>query len=374
MLSKTDSTLGNSFSLKRFFKGLLLVALSTLAAGISGLLTVLLMFWFTRQNFAVDSHEKHGISNQQASRLGGVAVAFCAFCVYWISISLPLGVESLDRMDESLLSTPAFYALVIGAVGFCDDVFGRLSPRIRIALTAIIFSACLLINPDYIPSNIGMPFVDSLLDIYPMAFVLCLIACVGMLNATNMADGANGLMPLVFMGTFFGFALITGELIYFALTMALMVFALFNVLSGKLFLGDSGSYGLGALAAIGAIKIMSATGAEVWLFLCLAAYPVIDFFASVTRRMLAGRSPLSADSDHMHNRLYRFFRKMLFSPLAANSVSGITIGIGTTGVAVVLLKFWSATSNNWIGLFAVYIAVYLAAFVFLNSNKAINND
>lgn len=349
---------------KRFARALLVVVICAVIAGVSGILTALLMFWMTRQNFAVDSHQKHGISHQRASRLGGVAVAFCALCIYWISVGMSL---PLERLGVSLMTAPVTYAVLIGIVGLCDDACGHLPAHLRLLLTAVLFAACLAINPNIIPTGIGIVGIDSLLSIKPLAFFLCLIACVGLLNATNMADGANGLMPLVFMGTFYGFFTLSGELVYLAVTMGLMVFALFNVLFGKLFLGDSGSYGLGAMAVLGAIKLMSEIDAQVWVFLCFAAYPVIDFFVSIVRRKLAGRSPLSADSDHMHNRLFRYLRSFNLSPLMANSISGLTISIATTGVSIILLTYWSTSATSWIVLFFSLIMVYLIAFRLLPS-------
>lgn len=347
-----------------FFKTLLLVILCGIIAGIAGVLTIVLMYWMTHQPFAIDSHEKHGISHQRASRLGGIAVAFCAFCIYWLSIGMDI---PLARSGEVIFSNPVTYALLVGLIGFCDDVLGHISARARILLSALIFTSCFIANPGYIPAGIGVPGLDAMLTYVWIAIPLCVFGCLGMLNATNMADGANGLMPLVFMGSFYGFFITTGELVYFALTMGLMIFGLFNVLSGKLFLGDAGTYGLGAMAALSAIKIMSQTGAEVWFFLCLAAYPVIDFFASMTRRMISGRSPLSADSDHMHNRLYRCFSGYLGSPLLANSASGLTLSLATTGVSVALLSYWHTSSINWITLFAALAVFYLVAFYMLPS-------
>jgi len=355
-----------SLSKRKIAQNTIFVLLCAFIAGITGVLTAALMFWMAHQKIAQDDHLKHGISHQKASRLGGLAVAICAAVIYWIYSGLPL---ELLRVTSGVLANPISYATLIGLVGLYDDVNGHLSARIRLVLTTLVFAAWLLLNLDYIPSAIGIPLLDSVLQITPIAFLLCLLACVALLNATNMADGANGLMPLVFMGTFYAYALMTSELIYLALTMALMVFTLFNVLSGKLFLGDAGSYGLGALAALGAVKIISETEAEVWLFLCLAAYPIIDFLVSVTRRKVAGRSPLSPDSDHMHNRLYRYVRGFISSPLVANSISGLTISIATTGIAVVLLRFWAVDSNYWIALFACIVAIYLVAYSLLPTNE-----
>jgi UDP-GlcNAc:undecaprenyl-phosphate/decaprenyl-phosphate GlcNAc-1-phosphate transferase len=359
-------TLKNEQTATRIAKALLLIFICALLAGVSGVLTALLMFWMTRQDFAVDNQDKHGISHQRASRLGGVAVGFCALCIYWISVGLSL---PLERLGISLLASPVPYAVLIGIVGLCDDACGHLSAYLRIMLTSILFAAFLVINQGIIPQDIGILGIDALLATRSIAYLLCLFACLGMLNATNMADGANGLMPLVFMGTFYGYFVLSGELLYLAVTMGLMVFTIFNVLSGRLFLGDSGSYGLGALAALGALKLMSEIGAEVWFFLCLAAYPVIDFFVSIVRRKLAGKSPLSPDSDHMHNRVYRLFRRTISSPLMANSLSGLTISIGTTGVSVALLSLWSVDSRYWVLLFLCIVVIYLFLYLALPPNE-----
>lgn len=49
--------------------------LVTAAFGLSGLIMILIMQLMTMQSYAVDSVDKHGISQAKSSRLGGVAVA-----------------------------------------------------------------------------------------------------------------------------------------------------------------------------------------------------------------------------------------------------------------------------------------------------------
>ena len=343
-----------------------------LIAGIPGILTVILMFWLSRQTFAVDSHEKHGISHQQASRLGGVAVAFGALSIYWlvIALNLPITASTTDFSSSPIV----WCSLIIGLLGLLDDLTGGLSAVLRLLIAAGIFAFCLFLMPEVVPQRIGVFLVDGMMDWRPVAYLLTLVVCIGLLNATNMADGANGLMPLVFMGSFYAYMLISGELLYLAVSMSLLIFTLFNVLSGRLFLGDAGSYGLGALAALGAMQLVADGEASIWLLLCLAAYPVIDFFVSCVRRLLDGRSPLSPDSDHLHNRLYRFYRQWLPTPLLANSASGLSISLATTGITLWLLMYWEATSSNWIILFSLYIAIYALAFWWLTTFCKLNKD
>jgi hypothetical protein len=53
----------------------IMALLATAAFGLSGLIMILIMQLMTMQSYAVDSMDKHGISQVQSSRLGGVAVA-----------------------------------------------------------------------------------------------------------------------------------------------------------------------------------------------------------------------------------------------------------------------------------------------------------
>ena len=346
-----------------FAKSFVLVLCCYLIAGISGILTVALMFWLSRQTFAVDSQDKHGISHQQSSRLGGVAVAFGALSIYWLAIALNLPITAFDTGFSS--SPIVWCSLIIGLLGLLDDLTGGISALVRIVIAATVFALCLFLMPEVVPKSIGVFFVDGMMDWRPVAYLLTLVACIGLLNATNMADGANGLMPLVFMGSFYAYMLVSGELLYLAVSMSLLIFTLFNVVLGRLFLGDAGSYGLGALAALGAMHLVSEGQASIWLLLCLASYPVIDFFVSCIRRLADGRSPLSADSEHLHNRVYRAYRAFLPTPLLANSAAGLSISLITTGISLWLLMHWQVNSSNWAGLFVFYIGLYALVFWWL---------
>jgi hypothetical protein len=53
----------------------IMALLATAAFGLSGLIMILIMQLMTMQSYAVDSVDKHGISQAPSSRLGGVAVA-----------------------------------------------------------------------------------------------------------------------------------------------------------------------------------------------------------------------------------------------------------------------------------------------------------
>ena len=61
----TDKELGKLF---------IMIVLASLLFGVFGLIGMLVMQWVTRQRYAKDHFEKHGISQVSASRLGGAVI------------------------------------------------------------------------------------------------------------------------------------------------------------------------------------------------------------------------------------------------------------------------------------------------------------
>ena len=54
-----------------------MMLLAAIFFGLSGLVMMIILQWITRQSYAKDSVDKHGISTVSASRLGGAAVVAC---------------------------------------------------------------------------------------------------------------------------------------------------------------------------------------------------------------------------------------------------------------------------------------------------------
>ena len=81
-------------------------------------------------------------------------------------------------------------------------------------------------------------------------------------------------------------------------------------LAGALFLGDAGSYSIGATIGIlmiycyhNADGALTMTTVVLWLLV-----PVIDCLRVMVARLVQGRSPLMADKNHLHHRLARQWR------------------------------------------------------------------
>ena len=148
------------------------------------------------------------------------------------------------------------------------------------------------------------------------------------------------------------------------------LFLIFNVISGRLFLGDAGAYGLAAGVALAGLFFYGQGIFSAPFLAVLLAYPCIEILVSMTRRILQRRSMFLPDNDHLHNRVHAYFKRQFKSANMANSVTGLSISAATAGVALVgyLGEWWPVTGSEWLMVFFLQCGLY--GVVFLGTAKA----
>lgn len=143
---------------------------------------------------------------------------------------------------------------------------------------------------------------------WPLTFLFLL----GVTNAINLADGLDGLaggttlLSLAALGLLAlssGLGFVGGVAI--AIMGAILGFLRFNTHPARVFMGDGGSQILGFSAAVLAVVLTQdqSTPLSSALPLLLLGIPIIDTLMVMTQRILEGRSPFSADRNHIHHRL-----------------------------------------------------------------------
>ena len=239
-----------------------------------------------------------------ASRLGGAAIFFSR-------LGLMLAGYYNGYLGDKSGGPAGSYWIDWFAVGCCgtlglvEDLRNdTLSPRSRLLTKLLIFAIVIGFWPLLIPIDIGLPGLDALMVLPAVGWFLSVIFCVGFINSANMADVANGLMPGIMTIAYSLFYLNIGEFVYAAMMAACVLFTIFNVISGRLFLGDTGAYGLGASLVISALYLFSQNVFSAAFLACLFAYPCIDFVVTLIRRYKAGRSIFLPDNDHLYNRIH----------------------------------------------------------------------
>ena len=324
---------------------------------------IIFLQWLTRRSYAKDNVQKHGISKTGASRLGGFAIFI--FSIGLLVTGTYLEVASLPvGLDMPLMVWLG--VLFCAALGFVEDVKNNfLSPKIRLYATFVIFAFVIGCCPFLIPIDSKIPILDPLLALPVIGWMLTITFCVGFINATNMADGANGLMPGIITISFGVFFLETEQVIYGVLMTSSALFTIFNVISGRVFLGDMGAYGLGASLVLCGLYLFSERIFSAMFLAVLFAYPCIELVASLLRRRWQRRPLFSPDDEHLHNRIYQYCKQWFSSKTITNSVTGILIVSFSSGFALLGYagQFWEVTNNRWGWIFIGQCSLYFVVFM-----------
>ena len=346
----------------------LMFVLAGISYGATGLGAMLLMTLLANSQLGKDASSKHGISAHDSSRLGGLAIAI-VILIYTLGFSLISPYTPGPARDEAFLYLwcAIFFCT---ALGFAEDVKPDfLTPSLRLAVKFLVMAALFGLAPKFIPSSVGIPVIDSIITLPFLGWALVTVFAVGFINALNMADGANGLVPGIAVASFGVFFVEYGRPMDGVLLFAFTIFLIFNVISGWYFLGDAGSYGLGTIllgyGLLGVAEGQFSAGFMAALF----CYPCIDFLVSVIRRRRAGRSPFSADNGHLHNRLHQFIKLRIKSAVMANSFTGLIISGSTSGAVLIayLMDVLPTESDLWYLFFVAEICLYLIALNYFTS-------
>ncbi len=353
------------FSEKDLAKLSACLVLAAIFFGISGLLVMLLLQWITRQSYAEDVQDKHGISHISPSRLGGAAVFCCTFALIFSAVINE--VTLLNKGAYGINWVGWIGALACAVLGLVEDVKNNyLPPLFRLLVMILIFGAIIGVSPFLIPVKLDVIGLRYLLDVPVLGWVITVIFCVGFINAVNMADGANGLLPGILTISFSIFYLETNGFVFATLMTSCGLFTIFNVISGRLILGDAGAYGLGAALVLSGLFLFSEGIFSASFLAVLLAYPCIEILASLARRVKKRKSVFLPDDNHLHNRLNNHFKRWLRSKTLANSITGACIVFLTSGIALAgyLSHWWPVTEDQWGLIFTGQIFAYWIAFVF----------
>ncbi len=273
-----------------------------------------------------------------------------------------LALAGLGDVSDIVATHLAWFALAAGAlylVGLLDDRLG-LGPRLRLLSAVAVFTLALVYAPDFRLGFLRFAGWSDLLLLGTLAVPFTLACLVGFLNAVNMADGKNGLV--ISLSLFWVLMLWIPapahlDPVLAALAAALAVAFVFNM-RDRFFLGDGGSYGLSALIGLIAIYVFN-HGFATWhaeRIALLFAVPVFDTLRLVGWRLLQGRSPFSADRDHLHHHIaYRWgwpaglaiYLALVIAPnlvaLAFPSAAMALLGVSLLAYAAVLTLSTRAT-------------------------------
>jgi UDP-GlcNAc:undecaprenyl-phosphate GlcNAc-1-phosphate transferase len=265
---------------------------------------------------AVDRPRERGLAEALTPRLGGLAIliAVLAAALIWMpeTIRLPRAPHTRPGSTGGTVHTWAIIAgaCVITLVGIVDDI-RELRPHWK--LLGQIAAALIAVKGGVVVTDVTLPFVGGL-QFPHTGGALSVIWLVGLMNAVNFSDGADGLAAGLCAIDGVAFAIIAFDLhvsaagVLAALTAgAALGFLFHNFPPAKVFMGDSGAnllgYLLGVAAVVGSLKTNVVVALVVPLF--ILAVPFLDTGFVIAKRLKYRRKPWMADANHFHHRMAR---------------------------------------------------------------------
>ncbi|TSD65893.1 undecaprenyl/decaprenyl-phosphate alpha-N-acetylglucosaminyl 1-phosphate transferase [Inquilinus sp. KBS0705] len=294
----------------------------------------------------------HGIP-----RLGGVAI----FVSFTITILLFSIIDKTVPVSSLLASS-----IVLFIMGLKDDLSGVNSSTkffIQIGVATILV----------VLGNIRLTSMYGMFGVYDLPYVIsCIISVIVIIliiNSFNLIDGIDGLAAttgIIANGTFAALFIYIKhyELAAVSLTIvgAIFGFLRYNITPAKIFMGDAGSLLIGLISAIMAIRFVElnkftpnsspAVYSAPAIALTILIGPIFDTIRVFILRVAKGRSPFSADRNHIHHRMLRLGFNHLQTTLTLGGLNVIMIvmvvllsGLGNLTLMISVLAI--ATLFNW---------------------------
>jgi UDP-N-acetylmuramyl pentapeptide phosphotransferase/UDP-N-acetylglucosamine-1-phosphate transferase len=288
--------------------------------------------------------EARKVHSRSVPTIGGIIIFAAILFSYslWFPQAAVIGykAEGFKALYQDMGAAYKDFKFVIATmvllffIGVKDDIIG-FSPVKKLLGHVIVGYILVVMGGVRIHDMHGIFGVYELPTEISIAFSF--FTYVVLVNAFNLIDGVDGLAGGIGLiaATAYGVWLywagdVALALLAFTLAGALVGFLVFNYHPARIFMGDSGSLIIGAIISVLAMRVIDHDISRLprWLAsvptplfaMAVIAYPIVDTFRIFIVRMAKGRSPFSADRNHIHHRL-------------------MTLGLGHRGITTALYLY-----------------------------------
>lgn len=291
---------------------------------------------------------------------GGIGIYAAILIAYFLW-------PSIDQTDVYRTDLSVAGMTILFFIGIKDDLVG-IDPNKKIlfqVLAAMILIFFGDLRVDYLYGMFGLHHIDQFFSILLTCFIF-----IALTNAINLIDGIDGLaggIATIASGTFGAWFLLTNHFtmacLAFTLTGALLGFLRFNFSkTSKIFMGNTGSLIIGFMLAFFAVRFVSLNASYRFdptsffnapiIAIVILIVPIFDTLRVFLVRILAGRSPFSADRNHMHHIL-------LDNGLSHAQATAVLCGASLVNTILFFLLHRNITNTQSLlilgGLFGLYM-------------------
>lgn len=316
-----------------------------------------------------DKSQPQKFHDKVVPRIGGIGI-MCG-------VVTGAGVSAFRGDGEALfLGLLVACAMVAFGAGLIEDFTKKVSPLQRLLATVAAAALAAWLVGAVIPQT-DLPGLSLVLQFFPVALVLTLLAVAGVANSINIIDGFNGLASMcsaIMLAAiaYVAFKVGDGLVMHAALITlgAVLGFFVWNYPRGLIFLGDGGAYFLGFWVAELSILLIQRNETVSPVFpLMVCAYPIFEtLFTMYRRKVVRGRPVGQPDASHLHSLIYRRAIRWVGenggasrTALARNSMTSPYLWALCSSTVFPVLIWWSdsAVLASFLAVFCgLYIALY----------------
>lgn len=265
--------------------------------------------------------EARKLHRRSVPTIGGIMIfagTIISYCLWFPSKNqweLGDNYDVLSALNEFKYLVGCMFILFF--LGLKDDIIG-VSPSKKLLVHFVIGFILVIMADIRLTEFWGLFEVEELP--WWVSVALSMFIYIVIVNAINLIDGVDGLasgVSFIASVTLAYWFFRTGDfplaLLAVGLAGSLLGFLVFNWQPAKLFMGDSGSLIIGVVIYVLIMKMIEFPPARMSekmsdvskpvLAMAILAYPLIDTLRVFLLRALQGRSPFSADKNHIHHKL-----------------------------------------------------------------------
>ena len=259
-----------------------------------------------------------------------------------------------------MMTCLAFFLL-----GVFEDLRGSLTARVRFLSMLAIGSATMYFAPSLALEPVGIIWVDVILTssyVNAVAFSALCIAFIPNALTQPMARMVGGWCEC---NSAAAFVQPTADSIPFmsAAFVGCLLFLVFNLISGRFFLGDGGAYFLGALCGLSmtlSVTARTCLFGGFWLWCSIRSRICFGVWQDASN----GASPFAADDQHFYN-----FCLLTWTPTsehsAVNTITGVSIG--PQACRSFDFTIWAVQDSVWLVGFAPVASLWRRLEIFERS-------
>ena len=253
------------------------------------------------------------LHTQSLVRIGGVPIVF-GFLLGLISVIFTGYFENISIQNISIYGRILIITSTsIFLLGLLDDLF-NLSPIFRLVFQFLVASIAWFNNLKIESLDLSFlyPNLNYLELPIAISYLITVFWIVGIINAINWIDGADGLATGLIIIASCSFLVIelSNNVLYVSCILASIIgsaiaFLIFNYNPAKILMGDCGSYFFGFNLSILSFISSSdtSTALDVRTVILILFVPIMDMIFVIFNRLLNGKIPFYPDQTHIHHRL-----------------------------------------------------------------------